>query len=260
MPRQSITVGDRRRTFLHVPARAPRAEAPLLVALHGTTQQGATMRRFGGRTLDDLAARTGSELVYLDGFRRAWNDGRRVATSAAQRLGVDDVGFVRAVIERFDRPALVVGYSNGGQLVHRLLRQTRGLLAGATVIAAGLPAKEDSVLGDVAPDDVPVLIFHGSADPIVPYAGGDTRMLGRSRGLVVSAVETAESYVKHADEPEITGAGTVERRDWHGVRLVTQWGAGHVIPNRVTSPTPWFVGPSHHDLDAGEEIADFFKL
>jgi hypothetical protein len=31
-----------------------------------------------------------------------------------------------------------------------------------------------------------------------------------------------------------------------------------VIPNRTTSPH--FVGPSHHDLDTGDEIQEFFKL
>ena len=69
--------------------------------------------------------------------------------------------------------------------------------------------------------------------------------------------ETAARYAPDAT-PVTTTAGEIERTDWGRVRLVSQVGVGHVIPNRVTSPSPRFVGPSHHDLDVGEEIAEFF--
>ena len=259
MPRETITVGGRRRTLLHLVPSRPDPSAPLLVALHGSTQQAATMRRFSGRTLDALAERIGADLVFLNGHRRAWNDARIRATSAAQRQDVDDVGFVRAVVERFGRPVVVIGYSNGGQLVHRLLREAPGTVVGAAVIAAGLPVDEDFRLVGVAPDRVPIVLFHGTADPVVPYAGGMTRLLGRPRGMVRSAPDTAAAYAG-PDAPTLVRTGDVERRDWDGVRLVTQLGTGHVIPNRSTSPAPRFIGPSHHDLDAGEEIQAFLGL
>jgi polyhydroxybutyrate depolymerase len=259
VPRESIDVGGAHRTLLHVPAARPDPSAPLLVALHGTSQQGATMQRFSGGTLDALAERIGADLLYLDGIGRAWNDARRIRTSKAQKADVDDVGFVRAVVARFGRPAIAIGYSNGGQLVHRLLREAPGLLAGAVTVAAGLPADEDFTLVGVEPDHVPVLLLHGTGDPIVPYAGGATKMLGRTRGTVRSARETAESYAPSI-EPAITAAGAIERADWGTVRLVTQRDVGHVVPNRSTSPARLFVGPSHHDLDAGEEIEAFFGL
>lgn len=290
MTRETLLLG-RRRSYLHVAPPRPRADAPLLVALHGTTQTGATMRRFSGRTLDALAERIGADLVYLDGHRRAWNDARRIATSAAQREDVDDVGFVRAVVERFGRPAIAIGYSNGGQLVHRLVREAPGLLSGAVVVAAGLPVEDDFTLADIAPDRIPLLIVHGTADPVVPYAGGATRLLGRARGSVRGALATAQAYAGEGVEPVAgttpdatgnagigkagtgaTGAGTTgtgtagagttatgtTRLDWPGVRLVTQHGTGHVIPNRVTRPP--FVGPSHADLDLGEEVQAYFAL
>jgi polyhydroxybutyrate depolymerase len=260
MTRETLIVGDRRRSYLHVAPPQPDAGAPLLVALHGTTQTGTTMRRFSGRTLDALAARIGADLVYLDGHRRAWNDARLIATSAAQRRQVDDVGFVRAVVERFDRPAIAIGYSNGGQLIHRLVREAPGLLTGAVVVAAGLPVDQDFALAGVAPDRIPILLVHGTADPVVPYAGGETRLLGRSRGTVRGALATARAYAGEGTEPvrsEAAGGG-VSRLDWPGVRLVTQEGTGHVIPNRTTNPP--FVGPSHADLDLGEEVQAYFDL
>jgi polyhydroxybutyrate depolymerase len=265
MTREHIEVGGRRRTYLHRTPLFRRTEAPLVLALHGTTQQGARMRSFGGGTLDGFADAIGADTVYLDGWRRAWNDGRRSRYSPAQKHEVDDVSFVRAVVERYGRPTIAVGYSNGGQLIHRLLREAPGLFVGAATIASGMPVPEDFLLDGVDPDRVPIVLFHGTADPVVPYDGGPTKMLGRTRGDVRSAVATAESYVVPGADgtvpaPTVTRTGDVERRDWDGVRLVTQFGVGHVIPNRRTSPAPLFVGPSHHDLDTGEEIRSFLGL
>ena len=259
--REFIDVAGRRRSYVHVVPASPRPDAPLLVALHGTSQRGRTMQRFSGRTLDALAERIGADLVYLNGHGRAWNDARRQKISWAQKAGVDDVSFVSAVIDRFDRPAIAVGYSNGGQLLHRILRERPALLAGAVIIAAGLPVDDDFMLVGVEPGAVPVLLVHGTADPIVPYDGGRPRMLGRAtRGMMQSANETARSYAP-ASEPATRRDGEVERADWDGVRLITQFGTGHVIPNRTTTPGPLaVVGPSHHDIDLGEEIESFFGL
>jgi polyhydroxybutyrate depolymerase len=77
MTTENIDVAGRRRSFEHFAPSAASADAPLLLALHGTTQRGHTMRAFSGRSLDALADRIGAELVYLNGYRRAWNDARR---------------------------------------------------------------------------------------------------------------------------------------------------------------------------------------
>lgn len=255
-----IDVGGRRRSYIHVTPSAPDAGAPLLLALHGTSQRGRTMQRFSGRTLDALAERIGAELVYLNGHGRAWNDGRRQKTSRAQKADIDDVAFVSAVIDHFHRPTIAVGYSNGGQLLHRILRERPTLLVGAAIIAAGLPVDDDFLLVGVEPGPVRVLLFHGTADPIIPYVGGTPKMLGRvTRGMVQSALATARSYAP-TTEPAIQRDGDVERADWDRVRLVTQFGTGHVIPNRKTKPFPPVVGPSHRDLDLGEEIESFFGI
>ena len=259
MNSETIDIGGITRRYLHLSPSAPNASAPLLLALHGTSQKPETMRKFSGATLDALAGRIGADLVYLEGYKRAWNDARVKKTSKAQKANSDDVGFVRAVIERFGRPTLLIGYSNGGQLVHRLLREAPGLAIGAVTVAAGLPVPDDFTLEGVAPDGVPVLLVHGTADPVVPYEGGMTRLLGRKVSEVRSALATAESYAPDT-EPRITRTGQLERRDWAGVRLVTQLGTGHVIPNRTTRPVPFIIGLSHDDLDLGEEIQEFFAL
>jgi polyhydroxybutyrate depolymerase len=259
MTHETIQVDDRKRSYEHFAPSIRNAHAPLLLALHGTSQKGLTMQKFSGRTLDALAERIGADLVYLNGHHRAWNDARRIKISAAQKRNIDDLGFVRAVVTRYDRPTIGIGYSNGGQLLHRVLRESPGSLVGAVMMSAGLPVADDFTLVGIAPDVIPVLLFHGTADPIVPFDGGATKMLGRTRGTVESARVTAESYA-HDVLPTVSRNGEIERADWGRVRQVTQFGVGHVIPNRITSPAPRFVGPSHHDLDTGEEIEEFFAL
>lgn len=257
--KKSIDVDGRRRTFLHVEPTSRSQSAPLLLALHGSTQQGPAMQKFSGRTLDSLAERIGADLVYLNGYGRSWNDARKGKTHRAQKADIDDVAFVTAVAETFRRPTIGIGYSNGGQLLHRVLRERHGLLTGAVIIAAGLPVDDDFLLVDVKPDTVPLLLVHGTADPVVPYLGGATKNLGRFHGTVQSAADTARGYAP-TGSPVTHRAGAIERADWEGVRLVSQIGTGHVIPNRTTSPVPFIVGPSHHDLDLGEEIESFFRL
>jgi polyhydroxybutyrate depolymerase len=259
----SIDVGGRRRTYLHLAPTAPNPDAPLLLALHGTTQKPATMRRFSGRTFERLAESLGADLVYLEGHRRAWNDGRRIQTSAAQRENVDDIGFVETVVRRFERPTIAIGYSNGGQLLHRYLRQSDVPLAGAMLIAAGLPVADDREYPDDLRQSIPTLLVQGTADPVMPYDGGTVRVLGRSKGQVISARDTAAAYARSSaaqstDAPLESTDGPVTRTDWPGVRLITVAGAGHIIPNLVTSPP--FVGPAPRVLDSGAELRSFFEL
>jgi polyhydroxybutyrate depolymerase len=279
MTRETIHAGGRDRSYLHIAPTTPNADAPLLLALHGTTQNGDTMRRFSGHTLDELAERIGADLVYLNGHRRAWNDGRITKITAAQKIDIDDVAFVSAVVKRFRKPTIAIGYSNGGQLLHRVVRERHGLLAGAVFIAAALPVEDDFALSGQAPDAIPTLHLHGTADPVVPYEGGETRLLGMKRGAVRSARDSAESYAPPIP-PVIRRDGGVERADWGTagsgtagsatpdadttapikVRLVTQFGTGHVVPNLRTTPARRFVGPSHQDLDTGTEVESFFSL
>ncbi|WP_353810431.1 alpha/beta hydrolase family esterase [Agromyces sp. SYSU T00194] len=259
MRTHKIEAGGRRRTYHHVAPSSPRADAPLIVALHGTGQQGPTMRRFSGRTLDLLAENLGADLVYLDGHRRSWNDSPTRRSNGAGRAGVDDVSYIAAVVERFDRPALVVGFSNGGWMAQRFAREHGALVSGLVVIAAGMQVDETVVPGAREPGALRTLILHGDADPIVPVDGGEARLLGTSHGIVRSARETAEALAG-GGEPVETVSDSVARYDWGDVRLVIQSGAGHVIPNRTHAPMRFPIGRSQRTVDTGEEILSHFRV
>src|SRR4051812_633441 len=130
----SVEVDGRTRTYTVVGEASPN----LVLIFHGSRQTGSKHRDFTGRAFDALAAAGHAQVVYLDGYSGNWNDARRESRFPARRENIDDVGFVRAVIEKLGRPGRVfaVGYSNGGQLAMRLVHEAPELIAGAAVIAA----------------------------------------------------------------------------------------------------------------------------
>ena len=129
-----------------------------LVVLHGSNQTGDRFRRFTGGDLDGFAAH--GAVAYLDGYRGGWNDGRRSSPVAARRDGIDDVAFVRAAMAelaatvRAERFA-VLGYSAGGAMVLRLLRELPGELAGAVIVSATQPVPENVLPADAEAAPLP---------------------------------------------------------------------------------------------------------
>ena len=84
----------------YLPAR--RAEAPALVfVLHGSRGDFAQARGAYAYEFDSLAEEGGFIPIYPDGVEGHWNDCRRAAPYSANTLDVDDVGFLRALVETF---------------------------------------------------------------------------------------------------------------------------------------------------------------
>ncbi|WP_413760710.1 alpha/beta hydrolase family esterase [Streptomyces sp. MMBL 11-3] len=282
--RGSVTVGEATRTFTLVGTAAPGEAKPLILVFHGSRQTGDKHRAFTGGVFDALAAR-GALVAYLDGYRGNWNDARRESRFPARRADIDDVGFAQAVIATYasDRridPGRVhaVGYSNGGQMVIRLAHETPGLLAGVTVIAATMPAPENFLAGQAPWTSVPVLLIHGTKDPIVSYQGGTMnwalRTLFRTGGRSWSATRTARYFAERngiTTEPtttrlpkKVTADPTeVERTTYEAkgvppVVLYTIHRGGHTVPGPSSAPA--LIGRTSHQLDTADIITEFFHL
>jgi tetratricopeptide (TPR) repeat protein len=76
--------------------------------------------------------------------------GSTEASFPANRLGVDDVRFVRLLVDRLRREhgvdpakARVIGYSNGGHLVYRLALELPADIQSFVALAANLPVEEE---------------------------------------------------------------------------------------------------------------------
>lgn len=166
----TLRVGDLDRTYrTYRPAALPDRAVPLVVVLHGGAGSGRQAERAYGWNAE--ADRGGFVVAYPDGVRRTWNAGPGCCGAAA-RDRVDDVGFLRLLVEAVSAAAridparvFVTGMSNGAMMAYRLACET-------TVFAAIGPVAGIAIGECADPAPMSVIHLHGTADESVPYGGG----------------------------------------------------------------------------------------
>jgi polyhydroxybutyrate depolymerase len=152
------------------------ADVPLVVNAHAFMEdpsQQAMLSRMNAK-----AEQKGFIVVYPRGtgpVRTLLSFNAGLCCGRAAENGVDDVGFVRAVVNdasarvRVDRKRVyATGMSNGGFLAHRLACEASDIIAAIAPVAGvnGVPS-------NCAPKrPVPLMHFHGTDDRVVPYNGG----------------------------------------------------------------------------------------
>lgn len=180
---QSHTVGAREYQ-LYVPTGS--GKRPLVIALHGGGGNGAQLARSAG--LIEKAAKEGFILALPEGTARigklqTWNAGGCCGYAMNQKI--DDVGFIRSVIDDVERAQsvdrsriYVVGMSNGGMMTQKVAIALGDRIAGAAVFVGALFGDEAK---PVSP--VPMLILNAEKDEQVPVAGGTstTGIVARSQ-------------------------------------------------------------------------------
>jgi polyhydroxybutyrate depolymerase len=276
---ESVEVAGRTRTLTVVHHGQPNSEpVPVVLVFHGSMQTAAAIRSFTANTFDHIGARSGAVVAYLDGHKRHWNDARIVNSSAARTDGVDDVAFTKAAIDLLRRRyngdgarVHAVGFSNGGQLVIRLIHEVPSALAGAAILSATQPVAENFGPGSPQRLPLPVMFVHGTKDPITPYGGGMAKMYRfRPRGLGLSAQETAAYYARRngiTTDPTTTPVGRtrVDRTDYRQadrppVTLYTVHEGGHTIPGPKTARPRLIMGRTDHTFDTAGAIGEFFRV
>jgi polyhydroxybutyrate depolymerase len=264
-----IRVDGRDRSFLvYEPAVRHRGKWPLVVLLHGGGGGGRQAARSYG--MNAIADREGFLVAYPNGTGRrtdillTWNAGN--CCGPAQDQHVDDVAFLRAMVERIDRDFSVdrtrvfaTGMSNGGMMAHRLGCEAADLFAAIAPVSGALniPCKPS--------DAVAVLMIHGTADQHVPFEGGvGPRSLDPRVDQPVShAVDVwrRANACTQDSVPQRTGSVTHETwslcRDGADVSLFTIHGGGHAWPGGLTPRRRGADTPSSA-LSASEEIWKFF--
>jgi poly(3-hydroxybutyrate) depolymerase len=233
----SIMVGGQKRTFiLHVPASYKGdTPVPLLLDFHpmifGTA---ASQRRSSGYA--EIADKEGFIVAYADGIDNAWNLG----PCCTKSRDVDDFGLALALVERFktegcidNKRVYAAGYSNGGGLSHYLACKS------ADVFAATSPAAFDLIEEVKCEPSRPisVVIFRGTADNIVPYAGGASTPPTPYPLDPIHFLGAQGTFKKWAEIDGCTGEPTAgsggcktytQCKDGVEVTLCTAQGGGHV--------------------------------
>lgn len=280
---ETFNIGGTDRTYTAVvPDRKP---APLVLVLHGNTQQGVDMRTRSSWPL--LAQREGIIALFPDGLNRAWADLRgdsdRVGRVAPP--GTDDVAFLTALVAKYVKDGAadpkriyVTGVSNGGAMTMTLACARPQTFAAAASVIMSL---NDTMAAGCKPaQPIPIMLMNGTRDPLVNYAGGK----GASRyGLPdVWATERTVAFWKRVngcgdgngaatDMPDTSRAdgSTVTRivHDCPPQRDVVLWrvnGGGHRMPGRNSDAIAVRIadavfGPQNRDIDGPDVIWEFFK-
>ncbi len=254
---QTLSSGGLERTYiLHVPAGYDGSKRTALVlSFHGFSLNAGFFAPYAG--FDAIADRSGFVVVTPDaaGSPAVWNAGGTVVTA-------DDIAFVRDLLARLDQelcidPGRVYagGYSNGGGMALRLACEMPERIAAIGVVAATY----ENCRGPV-----PLIAFHGTADPMVPFEGGEeppgnifpsvrrsvsewARMLGCD-GLPLIARASSEVEVS-----------TFQRcpSGVQDVLLYTILGGGHTWPGATALPE-YIVGMTTQQVNASELMWQFF--
>jgi polyhydroxybutyrate depolymerase len=283
--RRLLTVDGRDRSFLLVAGRERQPRPALVVMLHGTMQTASNIRPFAGYSFDSYAVDGRVVVIYPDAIRGDWNGARKAVMLRQSTKQIDDVGFIRAVIERAiaaedvdPTRVYVAGFSLGGQMTLRLIHEIPELLAGAAVLSANMPAPDNLTLNRDAGIPLPVLTIHGTSDPLAPFDGGIVGIHGHlPKGMHLSAQRTAQYFAARngiTSRPSTTpiphrgaagDATSVTRHDYTSpgaspVRFFAIQGGGHVLPSPRHTSAAWFWGRSTHDLCAADAVANLFDL
>ncbi len=126
--RHTLQMGASSRSYTVVMPKVPQKAAPLLSVFRGSNQTGDGVRAFSGNVFDELVQEHGFVVMYPDGYKGHWNDARVSSNFPTRKAGTDDVAFTKALIDEMRakndidaKKVYIAGYSNGGQMVIRLI-------------------------------------------------------------------------------------------------------------------------------------------
>ncbi|MDF3822128.1 PHB depolymerase family esterase [Leptospira sp. 96542] len=267
----SLPIEGRTRTFLiHYPKKWKGEKIPLIIALHGRLGNGAYM--INQTKLDVLSDEKNVIVVFPDGFRRSWADGR--GSTPADEHKVNDVRFIESVAKYMIQEGSVdpsfiflLGHSNGGFMAQRLALEKPELWRGVLSVSSQLSVFALKLKTPKTPVSVGILV--GTADPIVPYSGGYVK----DGGEILSAEDSflrwknwngCEGEKKETVTTPEEGL-RIETITYSGcnantkIKLYKMIGVGHVWPGEKPMFKYWDKGIQLKTVQGSDFVWDFFS-
>ena len=275
----TIEVGGRKRTYLTYLPHGLTKGAPLVVVMHGTGQSGAQIRKWTGYGFERLADERGFAVVYPDGFEGYWNACNVVGDYSANKLNIDDVGFLTGMVDKLITEidvdpgrVFATGISRGGHMAFRLALEAPSRFRAVAAVSASVPTPENFKCRPAGQGTSSVMIMNGTKDPINPFEGGEVKFLGLlKRGRVRSSRASGQYLADlnniigrpETSETQVTDGFHVEQVLWRNdskieVELVAIHGGGHGIPQPYWR-YPRFLGPAPKEPNGPEVIWAFFE-
>ena len=262
-----VSSGQQRHYLLYVPkSYDPSKPAPLVICLH--TSMSWPSAAMAISHWNKVADENGFIVVYPEGTGsgpKSWEMEKSETPSQ-----MPDVIFISQVIDKLeaaynvDKARIYAnGMSNGGGMAFVLSCTMSDRIAAVGLVSAGLDPGW-SWCTDRRP--VPVIAFHGTADPICPYNGGYSKLAG---GSFPSVPEFMANWSRRnqcsANPVESAVSADVTRRQYTGcangadVVLYTIKGEGHQWPGGHRIVAEFMVGPYNHSIDATRQMWAFFR-
>lgn len=233
---------------------------PLLVALHGLTQNGASMMSFSGF---NAVADTGNfVVVYPNGISNSWNVGFSGGSTA------DDVGFLLALVDTLHQQfnidlnrVYATGFSNGGFMSYKLACEVPAVFAAIAPVSGTMT--EASLASCLPTMAMPVLHIHGTSDFVVSYTGNFGNVSAEAALAVWTGFNNCPAAPVVEDLPDLVSEGsTVQRYTWapcdggSEVVLLKVLNGGHTWPGSIGVTG---IGITNRDIVASSEIWNFVK-
>jgi polyhydroxybutyrate depolymerase len=274
----NLTVDGLSRSFIvYLPLGYNNAgKMPMVFSIHGG--RGTSEGMIGLANFKPMADKDKFILVYPAGYQNNWNDGRPTGPNL---MAVNDVGFFDKICDHMianfpvdGTRIYATGISNGGFMSTRLGCELSNRIAAIAVVAATMEATL------IAPAckpgrTVPALYIHGTADPLVPFTGGDMTAGGTAGGTILSHFQTVEKWAGIngcqttpviTDLPDISNDGTsIKQRLYTGgtngseVASYVVLNGGHTWPQGFQYLNESIIGKTSQDMNACEVIWAFFK-
>lgn len=262
-----ITSGKKRGFLLHVPKSYRAGQStPLVISFHGFGEWPAHLMRVSG--WNEVADEFGFIVAYPrgSGFPLHWFSN---GMPGEGRKSGEDVQFISDLLDELERDYSIDtnrvyanGLSNGGGMACLLACRLSERIAAIGSVAGAylLPRSEWNALRRM-----PMILFHGTEDPLVPFHGGSSKVfpvpfpdvpdwvhwLGTNNGCHAEPVKLPEvgraSGVRYAG-----GTNAFE------VVFYTLSGGGHTWPGGRKMPA-FLVGLTPSDISATRLMWDFFQ-
>lgn len=198
----SIIVGSEKRSYLvHVPQGYNGQSLPVVIVFHGGLAN-AKLSQWNARMVEK-GDKDQFFVVYPHGSNGigkhllTWNAG--TCCGLASKENADDIGFVRALIDRLISeyavdPAriFVTGMSNGGMMAYRVACELSDLVAAAAPVEGCMLSNTSMT----ATHPISIVAFNGTEDRVVPYSGGAGSFFGY-KIKCPSAKDSIHSWAEH---------------------------------------------------------------
>lgn len=259
-----LSSGVRRNYIVYVPrSYDPSKPAPLVISFHGAG--GWPAQQMAISEWNRVAEKEKFIVVYPSGLDRGAPRVWRVERGPG--LG-EDVRFVSDLIDKLeatyniDKTRIYAnGLSNGGGMSFALSCTMSDRIAAVGLVAAAqtLPWKWCT---DRRP--VPMIAFHGTADPVIPYNGGVSWISTQSFPNMPIFIGNwarrngCRSQVESAVAADVTLRQYTNCTDEATVAFYTVREGGHTWPGGQPLPE-WFAGRTARTIDASSVMWAFFR-